>query len=557
MQELGLFVDIGIILIASTILAGIARVFRQPTITAYIIAGIIIGPFGLRLVSDKDVISTLSEMGIALLLFIVGLEIDVEKLKRIGVSAAFAGIAQVLVMFIIGLAFLSMLGFGQLEAVYVSIALALSSTMVVVKLLSDANELDTLHGRIALGILLIQDVIAILALAVLGNGGFESKSLLFSLAKGAGLFCIAIVCNKFLLPPLLRAIAKSHELLFLTAISWCFAFALFANQLGYSVAIGAFLAGVSFAYFPFNIEIAGRMQSLRDFFTIIFFTALGMQLAIPVMNTILFPSLALSFFVLFATLPVVFLIVKALNYGNKTAFLSAVTIAQISEFSLILMLEGQKAGVVHPTTASMVTLVAIITIAVSAYMITYGDKLYRLLQQPLAFFGKKFEDDLTHVPKKMHGHAVIFGCHRVGMQLVQALRQENRSVIVVDFNPDVISRLAKQKIPCMYGDLGDPDIFERVNARDARLIVSTVQDDYDNRLLLEKAKTPNNTIIVTTRHADEALLLYEKGADYVIIPRILAGDFMRHALQKLDASQIRKLRQRHIKEMRSWANCPC
>ncbi|MBI5158962.1 cation:proton antiporter [Candidatus Micrarchaeota archaeon] len=557
MQELGLFIDIGIILIASTILAGIARLFKQPTITAYIVAGIVIGPFGLRLVADQDVISTLSEMGIALLLFIVGLEIDVEKLKRIRMSAAFAGIGQVLAMFLIGLAVLSMLGFGKLEAVYVSIALALSSTMVVVKLLSDMHELDTLHGRISLGILIVQDVIAILALAVLGNSGFASGTVIISLAKGAGLFCIAIVCNKFLLPPLLRSIAKSPELLFLTAISWCFAFALIANQLGYSIAIGAFLAGVSFAYFPFNIEIAGRIQSLRDFFTIIFFTALGMQLALPYLNIILSSALLLSFFVLFATIPVVFFIVKMLKYGNKTAFLSAVAVAQISEFSLILMMEGQKTGAIHPTTASMVTLIAIITIALSANMITHGDKLYRLLQHPLAFFGKRFEEDLTSIPKKMRGHAIIFGCHRIGIQLVDALKHEKRSVIVVDFNPDVISRMMKEKIPCVYGDLGDPEIFDRVNATEARLIVSTVPDDYDNRLLLEKAKNKDNTVIVTARHPDEALALYKQGADYVIIPRIIAGDFMRHALQKLDAVQMKKLKQRHIKDMQDWKKCPC
>ncbi len=561
MSDMALFIDVGVILIVSTVLAGIGRLLKQPTITAYIIAGIIIGPFspvagwfGVSLINDPESISILSEMGIALLLFIVGLEIDVDKLKHIGKSATLAGLAQVFAMSVIGFAFLQLLGFQQLESTYVAIALALSSTMVVIKLLSDMNELDTLHGRMVLGILLVQDFVAILSLAVLGKDGFAAGAILFSLMKGAGLFCIAIVCNKFILPHLLRAIAKSQELIFLSAISWCFALALLAYQLGYSISIGAFLAGLSLASFPFNLEIAGRVRSLRDFFATIFFTALGMQLALPYFKTILAPAIILSLLVLVGTPLIVFFIMKLSRYGNKTSFLSSLAIAQISEFSLIIMLQGQKAGAVHPSTVSMVTLIAIITIALSSYFIVYGEALYRLFQKPLAFFGKRLEDELTHIPKKMKGHAVIFGCHRIGAQVLEALCQQECTVAVVDFNPDVVKKLMAEKIPCIYGDMGDPEILDRVAVKDAKIIVSTVPDDFDNKLLLKTAKRASNTIIVTAQSTEEALSLYKLGADYVIIPRMLAGDFMSHALKSLDASKIKRLKEQHLKKLSHWIN---
>ncbi|MBW2978600.1 cation:proton antiporter, partial [Candidatus Woesearchaeota archaeon] len=289
-----LIVEIGLILILATFLAYIARRLKQPMILGYIIAGMIIGPLGFKLVIDMDTITTLSELGIAFLLFIVGLEIDIRKLRNLGLIALVAGIGQVIFTFIITYLVVNLLGFSQIHTLYISIALTLSSTIIIVKLLSDKNEMNALHGRIALGILLVQDFVAVIALAALAKNAITWTTVGLNVAVGIGFFAVALIAGMYILKYLFNPIASSPELLFLGAVSTCFMFAMISEKIGLSIAIGGFLAGICLAPLPYNLEIVSRIKSLRDFFATIFFVTLGMQVVIPNGVNIVFPVILFS-----------------------------------------------------------------------------------------------------------------------------------------------------------------------------------------------------------------------------------------------------------------------
>jgi len=284
-----IFFDIGFIIIIATAFAFIAKLFRQPLIPAYILTGLVIGPF-LGLITNTDVIITMSEIGIAFLLFIVGLEIDLRKLGDVGVVSTIGGLTQIMLVFTVSFIISIFIGFIQIEAVYLALIIAFSSTMIVVKLLSDKRQLDTLHGRIILGILLMQDIAAIFALSVLTTlSEFSLLALLLSIIKGIVVFLIALFAGKSLFPVIFTFAAKSQELLFIAAISISFLFSILFSYIGFSIAIGAFVAGVTLANLPYNLEIIGRISSLRDFFSVLFFVSLGMELMLSTFESILKP----------------------------------------------------------------------------------------------------------------------------------------------------------------------------------------------------------------------------------------------------------------------------
>src|SRR3989338_3863523 len=317
------FFDIGIIVIVSTVFAYAARLLKQPLIPAYVIAGIVLGPY-LGFITNTEVINNLSEIGIAFLLFIVGLEIDVRKLKDVGLVASLGGVLQIAAVFALAFAASVLMGFFALESAYLGLIIAFSSTMVVVKLLSDKKELDTLHGRIVIGILLLQDIFAIFALSILSQGAFSYYSFALSLFKGIAVILASLFAGKYIFPPL-------------------FLFSIVVNSIGFSIAVGAFIAGIALNV-PYNIEIIGKIKPLRDFFSVLFFVSLGMQLSLPALGSILKPLLVLAALTILLKPLVVMFLCSFFGYSARTSFMSSLSLAQISEFSLILAAQGLVFG---------------------------------------------------------------------------------------------------------------------------------------------------------------------------------------------------------------------
>ncbi len=552
-----LFVDIGIVIIIAAIGAYLAKLLKQPLILAYMVAGIVIGPQFLGLIKDHASIETLSALGIVFLLFIVGLELDVRKLKNVGSVSIIAGIGQIIFTFILGFFIAKAFGFSSLVSYIISAALTFSSTVIVVKLYSDKNEINTLHGRIALGILLIQDLVAVLALVFLQsfsdvNGSDILTTTLITILRGIILFVIAITAS-YLLKHLFKRIAQSQELLFLASIAWLFLFALIASSLKFSIAIGSFLAGISLAILPYNLEIIGKTRSLRDFFATIFFVSLGMQITFSDIGGLILPAIILSLFVLIGNPLITMIPMSLLGYTSRVSFLTSVSIAQISEFSLILIVLASQLGYVTKEVVSLIALIAVITITLSTYAIIYDDGLYKKLKF-LKIFDKlsKKQKSLKYTPSKDYP-TILFGYNRIGYSIVSKLKRMNKGLLIVDYNPDLINKLIAEKRPCIYGDASDPEILSRINFKKARLIVSTVPNKEDNLLLLKKAKSVNKKTIafLTASQIDEALELYDAGADYVILPHFLGGEYVSVLIEKLGfkPEKIFSHKAKHIKEL--------
>lgn len=556
----GVFVDIAIMISIATVGAYILGVLRQPLIPAYIITGIIIGPHALGLVTNQATIKLFAEIGIAFLLFVVGLELDFSRMKTIGLISTAGGSILTVASFAFGLLIAIGFKFSSIEAVYIALVVAFSSTFVIIKLLSDYKELDTLHGRIMVGILLMQDIIAIIALSILSSlQTFTPVFLLISLVKGIGLFITAILASKYLFPSVFKFAAKQKELLFLASITACLVFAIFSVHLGFSIAIGGFIAGIALANLPYNFQIISRVTPLRDFFATLFFVSLGAELLLPSLREIIIPAAVLFGFIIILRPIFTIMLTNFFGYATKVSFLVAVSLTQVSEFALIIVAQGQILGHINQNIFTMTVLLAVITMTTSTYFIRHDNQLYKLLATPLKIFEKiGRERYLGYEHEKEKYNTILIGCDRLGYTLLKALQKINKKVLVVDFNPDIIRKLVKEKVPCMYGDIGDIDIIERINIKDAGMIITTFPEIDANMFLLKQVREKNKkaVLILTAKKVDEALKLYDAGADYVILPHFLGGEHVSFLLQDVtvDIKKLLKTKIEHIKELHARKN---
>ena len=551
----GFLLDIAVMISIATAGAYLLGILRQPLIPAYIITGLVIGPYGLGLVTDIENIKLFAEIGIAFLLFVVGLELDFSRLKTTGVVSYLGGTVLTMISICLGFLVALQLGFSGMESAYIALVVAFSSTLVVIKMLSDYQELDTLHGRIMVGILLVQDVIAIIALSVLSSlQTFSPTFLLVSLIKGLGFLFAAVFASKYVFPPLFKFAAKSKELLFLISITSCLLFAIFSVFLGFSIAIGGFIAGLALANLPYNFQIVSMVTPLRDFFATLFFVSLGAELIVPSVRAFATPAAFLLGFILLVRPVLTIILTNFFGYATKISFFIAASFTQISEFALIIVAQGIVLGHISQNIFTITVLLALVTMTTSSYFIRFDNKLYSLLSYPLKIFEKiGRERHLGYEPEKEKYNTILAGCDRLGFSILRALQKINKKTIVIDFNPDIIRRLTKEKVSCMYGDIGDLDIIERLNIKDADMVITTFPQIDTNMFLLKQVRERNKKamLIFTANKVDEALKLYSAGADYVILPHFLGGERVSFLLEdaSVDIKKLLKAKVEHIKEL--------
>lgn len=561
-----IFLELTGILIVAGVIAYILHFLKQPSIIAYIITGLLIGPFALYRLAHGEILHSLSEIGVTLLLFMVGLDLDISQLKRIGKNAIIAGVAQII--FTCGAAFgiVTLLGFGLIPAIYISLAVTFSSTIIVVKILSERKDLNSLYGKLALGIFLVQDFAAILVLILIAGAntnstfldtGTVSGNLILTLAKAFMVLVVVLFLSRKVFPKLMHSLVKSDEMLLLFSLGWALGLAAFLSSplVGFNSAIGGFIAGLALANTGAHYQVSGRIKSLRDFFIIIFFIVLGTNLVFNNIGAALIPGIILILFVLIVKPLIVTLILTFSGYKIRTGFMTGVTLAQISEFSLKLMALGLLSGHLDQSAMTIITLVAISTIALSSYGMLFSDKIYAKF---LAKFAHKFErkaanadrDLLTKTFKK---HVIIVGAHRLGSHLIANYQKTKEDFLLIDFNPDVVSRFKHQGVPAVCGDITDPYIQEVASLADAKLIVCTVPDFHDTLALLETVRTTLNKrtrIIVAAADEQEALELYQKGADYVLLPHFVGGMHLLDVVEhNSDPKKLHKLRDKHLKTL--------
>lgn len=532
------FADISLFIVVAAVLGLIARTLKQPLIIGYLIAGILLSWFGL--IKDHDSLMSLSNIGIALLLFLLGLEMKLKELPDIGRVALLTGIGQIVFTSSVGFILAILLGFDTLPAVYIAVALTFSSTIIIVKLLSEKKDLGSLYGRIAVGFLLVQDFVAVIILMLLSGLGSGSTSffgfVLISLKAVALLFVVWFL-SKRILPHLFnKIIARSNELLYIASIAWALGVAGFvAGPLGFSIEIGGFLAGIALSNLPEHLQIASRTRPLRDFFLVIFFLSLGAQLVVgPEVLAMIGPALLLSMFVLIGNPIIVLIIMGFLGYRKRTAFLAGLTVAQISEFSLILMNMGRNLGHFGDSEVSMVIMVGIVTMTTSTYMILGSDKLYKYLDRYLSIFEFSSSKENVFIKEsKKSGHTILIGVDRTGSSLLSYLNKKGIDVLAIDFNPYVYQKLTANNVDVIFGDMSDIEILEAANLEQAKLIISTTSHFSANLIFLEHLRSLSKkpVTIFTSNSRYDAIKLYEAGAGFVIVPDVVAGDHIKHILE--------------------------
>jgi Kef-type K+ transport system membrane component KefB/Trk K+ transport system NAD-binding subunit len=523
------FAEIALTLLAAALVGAVGTWLRQPLIVSFIAVGILVGPAGIGLVTQHEEIALLASIGISLLLFVVGLKLDVQTIRTLGPVSLATGIGQIVFTSVIGFVIAVALGMHALTATYVAVALTFSSTIIIVKLLSDKREIDALHGRIAVGFLIVQDLAVILAMigiTAIGGQRTADQSLAahaaLILVKGIGFLAAVAMLAVKVLPRAATQLARSPELLVLSGIAWAIALAATGEALGLSKEVGAFVAGASLAATPYREAIGSRLVSVRDFLLLFFFIDLGARLDLSLLGATLGAALVLSVFVLIGNPLIVMAIMGAMGYRKRTSFLAGLTVAQISEFSLILGALGVSVGHLGAEAMGLITTVGLLTIALSTYMIIHSARLYEWAAPWLSVFERRtpYREAVADLGQAQAPDAIVFGLGRYGGGIVRHLLLRNRRVVGVDFDPEALARWRAEGVPVIYGDASDPELFEHLPLKGVSWIVSTAPDIETSRVLLHHLRQHDfrGKVAVACRTADEGDTLRLDGADVLLRP---------------------------------------
>jgi Kef-type K+ transport system membrane component KefB len=522
------FFELAAILIIASVVGLVGRLLKQPLIVAFIGVGILVGPWGLDLLESIEQVHLLAELGIAILLFVIGLKLDVKLIKMTGKVALLTGLGQVIFTSFFGYLIAIALGFTVITALYVAVALTFSSTIIIVKLLSDKKEIDSLHGQISIGFLIVQDIVVVLVMIFLSAIGTTEKvggparDIALVMVKGIAALGVVGLLMRFVLPRVVKAMVHSQELLILFAISWALLLAAAGDFLGFSREVGAFLAGVSLASTDYREIISSKLTSLRDFLLLFFFVTLGAGLDLSLIGDQIRPALIFSFFVLIGNPLIVLIIMGLMGYKKRTSFLAGLAVAQISEFSLILAALGLSIGHIDEETMGLITLVGLITIGLSTYMILYSHQLFEVVSPFLGIFEKK--DPHRELKSRQMENAdydvIIFGLGRYGNNIAKSFERTGRNIMGVDFDPGAVSKWTEKGRMAQLGDAEDPDLPEMLPITNAKVIISTLTDYTINLYLLRMLRHHKfqGRIVLTQHSADHAQELVDAGAHLILYP---------------------------------------
>ena len=550
-----IFWEITVVICFASLLAILFRSLKQPPMLAYIVTGVLLGPFAILHLHNLDVIKSLSDVGITLLLFLFGLELKFSDLKSIGKVAIITGVVQVLVTFLLGFGMSLLFHFSTINSFYISIAVTLSSTVVLMKLLSEKGDSRSLYAKVAIGISLVQDFFGILILILMSGFNPSSGEIFFPLItlslKSIILFTAIIWLGRVVLPRLVHIIARSQEILFLLSLAWVFGLAALISlpEIGFSIEIGGFVAGLALANSIENFQIIAKMRPLRDFFIIIFFIFLGMEMGIKGISHIILPAIIFTLFALLIKPVIIYIAMNVLGYRKRTGFLASSGLGTLSEFSLILILLAFNLHYVPANIVSLVTLSCILSFLGATYVVLYNNQLYKILEKYLPEFGSTHREKVATSEFDLSNHIVLVGGTRMGETILNSLGENPEDLIVVDFDPKVIEKLRDDGIPALFGDIMDSEIQELVQLEKAKLIVSTLSNLEDNTFLIKAGHTGKKKakVIVMAYDIEEAKKLYDEGADYVVLPHIAGGKQIAHTVKTEEFEKLEELKEKDKK----------
>lgn len=540
MHDSGLFIELSLLIILVMLVSVVMRLLKQPLILGYITAGLIVGTAvpllsGNTLQISPHGFDIFSSLGIVLLLFIIGLELRISVLKQLGPVVFAIALAILLVLGGIGQVAAMLLGFTFIDGVIVGLALFFSSTIIIVKILSDKKEHTRLHGQITIGVILLDDIVATLALLFVAagkNGGLHASEVGFLFLKGILLVGVLSLVAVKLLPKLSHQFAKSQELLFLFAISWGLGIATLFQWIGFSIEVGALFAGVSLAALPYTKQMESRLKPLRDFFIVIFFVTLGAELHLDNIIAGLVPALILSLLVIMLKPILVMTIMRLFHYTKRTSFKVGINLSQISEFSIILAVVATAAGMIDEKLTAIITVVALVTITTSTYLMQYDNAIFAWLERRLPWLREPEDRREKNINDTYE--LVLFGYRRGGHEFVKTFRKMDKKFTVIDYDPAMIEALERQDVPYMYGDATDIDFLRDVGLKHAKLIVSTITHFSTNSDLVQYAHkaNPEAVIVCYADDSNDAEELYRMGVSYVMLPHYIGSERINHFIRK-------------------------
>lgn len=536
-MEQSIFFQLSLVLALASGIALLTKLFRQPPIIGYLVSGFLVGPALLNVVHADNAFNSFSQIGITLLLFMVGLGLNVGVIKSTGKPTVLTFSAITIGLGSVGYSVSWLLGFTVTESLLMALALLFSSTIIVIKALSDKKGQTRLYGQLAIGILLLEDIIATVALLLVSGGSVTLAGFGLLMAKACGLALALVFVGAVIMPRLTRFFASSQELLFLFSLAWTFGVASAFASTGFSIEVGALFAGVTLAHLPYAQEMGTRLKPLRDFFIILFFIGLGMDLGIEQLSSAFWPALLFSGIVIIFKPLLTVASLGALGYTKQTGFKSAVHLSQISEFSIILIVLAAASGLVGEKMVAIITLTALLTIALSTYLMQYDAKLYRFFERILSVFERA--ETKREVRALKHYPLVLLGYHKGGYEFVRTFRQMKKGYVVIDFDPEVVEELERQSINNIYGDVTDLELLDEIGVHRSEIVISTIGDATTNQLLAEHIVSRNKkALFICHAHSyDEAALLYEKGAAYVILPHFIGSEQISAFIRKHGSSK--------------------
>lgn len=538
----GILGEIGISILAATALGFVFQLFRQPVILGYLVAGALIGPgIGFKLVSEPANIAVISEIGLILLLFIIGLELNPQKLLSSGRQLFYAGVGQFILCVLMGLGFFMLLGYelskGRIDALYLALFCALSSTAIVVKLLYDKFELDTLPGRMTLGILIFQDLWAILILALQPHfTNPQFMLVVMALGKSVALLAIGFILSKYLLRWVFEKISKTPEMVVAMSIAWCAFMAGTGAWIGLSMEMGALIAGVAISTFPYSVHITAKVLPLRDFFLTLFFLSIGMKIPVPD-PMLLLTAAVIVLFVIISRFLTIYPILSLAGSGRRTSFIASLNLSQVSEFSLVVAAIGVGYGHIEPRLMSLIIYAMAITSVLSSYFIKGNHEAYLMFERLLSRMGFPSQaKDAAADEQGGHYPVILLGFHRGARAFIDRLETTApdllKKILVIDFNLEVLQELNDRNVKGVFGDISSRDTLEHAHVAHADVILSTIPDmllkGTNNRSMVTtcRAIAPNAVIVATADSVDQIETLKTCGANEVLLPYALIGDHL-------------------------------
>jgi Kef-type K+ transport system membrane component KefB len=562
-MEHGLVTDIAICIIAAWILAVLSQVARQPVLLAYLVAGFVIGPHGFQWITKTQNIETISEIGLSLLLFMIGLEIDLKKMLSAGRVILLTAAAQILGCVLLGWIVFGLIGPAEnrLEALYLGVAAAMSSTVIIIKILYDKRELETLAGRVTLGVLVLQDIATILFLAIQPNLKNPAVGVLtLAMGKVILLVAVAFLAGRFVLPPVFKLVARLPELVLVGAVAWCFTMAGFANWLGLSTAMGALIAGVMVSTFPYTLDVVAKVTSIRDFFVTLFFVGLGMEIPVPTWNFIRW-TIFFCLFLVGSRLLTVFPPLYFMRQGYRISLLPAINLCQMSELSLVLLALGKANGDVSDNIIGIAAFSFALLAVDSTYAIFKNDYI---LQKTIPWLNKIGFRDLDQAaptdgigekPKRI----CLLGFSWTASSLIEEISRDQSAllpdIVVVDFNPQVYEQLRKRGVHVIYGDITQRDVLHHAGVAECEIIICSLPNmvlkGADNLKMLRQLRelNPEAKIIVHAELLADIPVLYAAGASFVTAPRLLEAADLLHAIEAAEKNLLDQKRGEQLKQL--------